>query len=105
MFQGFTGTQLVTADALVGPAQTGGNTKGTRVFSIHIISGGGGAAVVSLRNGQTVSGAVWITETGTVSTGKTFNYGKYGILFPNGCFCDIDANTTSVAVQFEQEGA
>lgn len=98
MFQNFTGTQLVTADAAISTAN-----KPVRIFSIHILSGGGGAAAVSLRSGGTVSGTVRVTETGTISTGKTFNYGKYGLLFEAGCFCDIDANTTSCAVQFELE--
>ena len=98
MFQNFTGTQLVTADAAISAAGVP-----VRVFSIHILSGGGGAAIVSLRAGGTVGGTINVTETGTVSTGKTFNYGKYGLLFPTGCFCDVDANTTSCAVQFEKE--
>lgn len=98
MFQNFTGTQLVTADAVVGTAN-----MPVRIFSIHILSGGGGAAVVNLRAGAAVGGTIRIKETGTISTGKTFNYGKYGYLFETGCFCDVDANTTSVAVQFEQE--
>jgi len=98
MFQNFTGTQLVTADAAISAANIP-----VRIFSIHILSSGGGAAIVSLRSGGTVSGTIRVTETGTVSTGKTFNYGKYGLLFESGCFCDIDANTTSCAVQFEVE--
>lgn len=90
------GTTLIgTADAAVGTAG-----QAVRVFSIHILSGGGGATVVSLRNGSTVSGTVWVTETGIVSTGKTFNYGTQGILFPSGCFVDVDANTTSVLVSY-----
>lgn len=98
MFQNFTGTQLVTADGVVG---TSG--KPVRIFSIHILSGAGGGAVVNLRSGTAVGGTIRIKETGTVDTGKTFDYGKYGYLFEAGCFCDVDANTTSVAVQFEKE--
>lgn len=89
------GTQLITADGVV-------NTAGTavRIFAIHILSGGGGAAVVSLKSGSAVGGTAWITETGTTSTGKTFSYGTQGVLFPNGCFVDVDTNTTSVAVTY-----
>lgn len=89
------GTQLVTADGVVGAASVA-----VRIFAIHILSGGGGAAVVSLKSGALVGGTAWITETGTVSTGKTFSYGTQGVLFPSGCFVDVDANTTSVAVTF-----
>ena len=98
MFQNFVGTQLATADIAVGVAG-----KPTRVFAIHILSTGGGGAVVALRDGATVSGTIYVQETGTTSTGKTFIYGKYGMLFPDGCFCDVDANTTSVAIAYEQE--
>lgn len=89
------GTQLITADGVVGAAGTA-----VRVFAIHILSGGGGAAVVSLRSGSVVGGTIWVTETGTVSTGKTFTYNTPGIWFPSGCFVDVDANTTSVAVTY-----
>lgn len=90
-------TQLVTADGILGVSGTP-----VRIFAIHILSSGGGASAVSLRSGTTVGGTVWVTETGTVSTGKTFSYGTQGILFPNGCFVDVDANTTSVAVTYCQ---
>lgn len=88
------GSQLISANAAVATAGTA-----VRVFSIHIISGGT-AAVVSLRNGATVSGTIWVTQTGTVSTGATFNYGDKGILFPSGCFVNVDVNTSSVLVTF-----
>lgn len=91
------GSQLVTADLAVG---TSGAV--TRVFNIHIISGGGGGAVVTLKNGTSTSGTAYITETATVSTGKTFDYGMKGQLFPSGCFVDVDTNTTSVLVAYSQ---
>jgi len=90
-------SQLVTADAAVG---TSGAS--TRIYSIHIISGGGGAAVVSLRNGTSASATIYVTETGTTSTGKTITFGTYGAVFPAGCFVDVDTNTTSVLVSFSQ---
>lgn len=91
------GTQLVTADIAIGTA-----SAAVRIYAIHILSGGGGAAVVSLRAGAVVGATIWVTETGTVSTGKTITFGTAGILFPSGCFCDVDANTTSVAVVYER---
>ena len=91
------GTQLLTADGVVG-------TSGVPiwVYAIHILSGAGGGAVVSLRNGTTASDTIYVTETGTASTGKTVLFGNGGLLFPAGCFVDVDTNTTSVAVSFSQ---
>lgn len=77
--------------------------EGVRVFNMHILSGGGGGAIVSLRNGQTVGGTIWITETGTTSTGKTFDYGINGHFFPAGVFVDVDTNTTSVLIACRKE--
>lgn len=91
------GTQLVTVDAAIG---TSGAT--TRVFGIHILSTGGGGGVVALRNGTSTGDTIWVQETGTTSKGVTFFYGDKGFLFPNGCFVDIDNNTTSVAVIYSQ---
>ncbi len=88
-------TVLITADGVVNTASVA-----VRVFAIHILSGGGGAAVVALRTGPVVGGAIWIQETGTTSTGKTFSYGTQGVWFPAGCFVDVDTNTTSVAVTY-----
>lgn len=91
------GSQLVgTADAAIGSSG-----KATRVFNIHIISGGT-AAIVSLRNGTSASDTIYLTETGTISTGKTIDYGTKGQLFSNGCFVDVDTNTVSVLVAYSQ---
>lgn len=92
------GTQLVgSSDIAVGTAGAA-----TRVFAVHIISSGGGAAVVSLRNGTSASDTIYLTLTGTTSTGATFAFGTNGFLFPSGCFVDVDTNTTSVAVAYGQ---
>lgn len=88
------GTQIATADAAVGSSGVA-----VRIFAMHIISGGA-AGVVSLRNGTAASATAYVTETGTVGTGQTYNYGAQGFLFPAGCFIDLDSNTTSVLVSF-----
>ena len=89
------GSQLVgTTDAAIQASGTA-----VRVFMIHIISGGSGA-VVSLRNGTSASATAFITQTGTANTGATFTYGTQGMLFPSGCFVDVDVNTTSVLVTY-----
>ena len=91
------GSVLVTADGELISAGVP-----VRVLNMHIKSSGGGAAVVSLKNNGS-SGTAWITETGTVSTGKTFDYGIQGHLFPLGCYVDVDANTTSVLIACSKE--
>ena len=88
------GSQLLTADGVVGVSG-----RAVRVFSVHIISGGT-AAVVSFKNGTAAGDTSWVTETGTISTGKTVDFGCNGILFPAGCFVDCDTNTTSVLVNY-----
>lgn len=93
---GSPGTTLVTADGTIGVSG-----KPVRVYHIHILSGGT-AGVVALRNGTAVTDTIWVQETGTASTGATFDYGE-GVLLPGGCFVDVDANVTSVAVTFHTE--
>jgi hypothetical protein len=90
------GYQVVTADIAV-------NTAGDPVviYGVTIVSTGT-AGVVLLRNGDTVAGTVILTLNGTVSTDKTIDFGGVGIVFPDGCFVDIDANVTSCTVVYEK---
>lgn len=90
------GSKLVTAD---GELFTAG--KPVRIFNMHILSGGTGAIVALINNGA--SGTIYIKETGTASTGKTFDYGINGHLFPLGCYVDVDNNTTSVLINCSLE--
>lgn len=95
------GSQIIASgtDAVVG---TSG--KPTRVFCINFLSGGT-AGIVILRNGTSSGGSVFVTENGVISSGKTVPYGATGILFPAGCFLDIDANVTGGVVEYSQEGS
>lgn len=70
-----------------------------RVFMIHVISAGT-ASVVSVKNGTTSGSTNYLTLTGTISTGATFNFGDKGILFPAGAFVVTDTNTASVLVTY-----
>lgn len=90
------GFTKVTSDQVVG-------TTGSPivVYGMNIISGGGGAGVVILRNGTTVAGTVVIQENGVTGQGKTISYGENGVVFPGGLFCDVDTNVTSVSVLHE----
>lgn len=86
-----------TSDSAVG---TSGDA--VAVYGLHIISTGGGGAVINLRNGTSASATSLVKETGTVSTGKTIDFGGVGVVFPSGCFVDVDSNTTSVTVFYEK---
>ena len=90
------GSQLITADGVVGIS---GQAK--VIYAVHIISGGT-AGVVNLRRGTAVTDTIGITHTGTISLGITFPYAPEGFFFPGGCYCDIDANVTSVLVSYRE---
>ena len=79
------GTQAIVSGT---DAAIGSSGVAMRVFTLHIISDGT-ATVVSLRNGISASATAYATESGTISTGKTINYGTQGMLFPAGCFLDV----------------
>lgn len=91
------GYQVITEDGVL-------STSGEPViiYGINILSGGGGAGVVNLRTGTAVSGAIIIQEKGTTGQGKSFSYGGVGITFPSGCYVDVDANVTSVTINFKR---
>lgn len=90
------GSTLITADAAVGTSGAA-----TKVFAIHIVSDGT-AGVVILRNGTSTGGTAYVTETGTVSTGKTVYFGDNGVLFPSGCYCDVDSHALTTLVAYAQ---
>jgi len=102
MRQGFVGSVLATTAAgqAIGPS----GAK-VRVYATHLLSGGT-AGIIKLYNGTSTSGTIYIQQTAaTVSTGNTVTYGKYGVLFPNGCFYEevVDANVTSTLISYEVE--
>lgn len=70
------------------------------VFGMNIISGAT-AGVVALRNGTGTGDTIVIQEVGTSDAGASKHYGGNGIIFPSGCFCDIDANVTAVTVWYK----
>lgn len=90
------GSQVVSSDIVLG-------TSGTpvAVYGVNIISDGT-AGVVILRDGTAGSGDVRISLTGTASKGVYIDI-PGGIVFPTGCYVDIDAHVTpSCTVVFEQ---
>lgn len=97
MIQNSGSQAFTTSDVVIG---TSG--KPTRVFAMNFVSGGT-AGVILLRNGTSASGTVFVREDGVISSGKTINYGQTGILFPAGCFLDLDTNVASGVVSYSQE--
>lgn len=90
------GSVRLTADGAVG---TSGSP--TRVYSVVMLSGAGGAGTLVLRNGTSASGTVYVQEDGTAaSKTKTYNFCG-GLLFPSGCFFDIDTNTDAIVIDYE----
>lgn len=84
-------------------AAIGASGKPIRVFCVNFLSDGT-AGVLILRNGTSASDTVYVTENGVVSSGKTIQYGQAGMLFPAGCFLDIDSHVTAGVVTFAREG-
>ena len=91
---GYGTSTLITADAQVTAV-----TKATRLYSMHVLSGAGGGAVITMKSGGS-GGTTYLVETGTASKGATFNYGEAGITFPAGLYVDVDTNTTSVVLTY-----
>ena len=89
------GSAYLTASGSVGVA-----SKPKMVYAAHIISTGGGASVLTLKNNGT-GGTIYITGTGTTSQGITFNFGE-GFFFPTDCFFTAGANLTSVLISYEE---
>lgn len=85
-------------------AAVGTSGKPTRVFSVNFVSDGT-AGVFILRNGTSSSGTAFVTENGVISSGKTVEYGQTGILFPAGCFCDVDSHVTAAVIAYSQEAS
>lgn len=90
------GSQVVSSDAVL-------NSSGAAVvvYGVNIICDGT-AGVVVLRNGTTSGAALTISLTGTASAGTYVDFGG-GVVFPSGCFVDIDTHVTpSCTVVYEK---
>ncbi len=72
------------------------------VYGVNIVSNSGGTGRLILRNGTTAAATAIITIDGTASTGTLFNFGGTGVVFPAGCFADMDANIDAFTVIAEK---
>lgn len=89
------GSSNITQDGYVA------STNPTRVFAVIIKSTGGGGAVVALKNADTTE---YDSVTGTTSLAVVRSY-PGGLLFPGGCYVDVDTNTSYVTVIYVKEPA
>ena len=76
------------------------STSPTRVFAI-IVKSGGTAAVVAAKNANTTE---YDQINGTISQSVIRQY-PGGLLFPGGCYIDVDTNTSYVTVIYVKEPA
>lgn len=75
--------------------------KPVRVFTVHALSDGTATTVI-LRNGTDANGTIFIQLDGTISKANVINF-PMGILFPAGCFADIDSHTVALTIACCQE--
>lgn len=88
------GSKVITSsDALVD------STNPTVVYAV-IVKSGGTAASVLLKLAAT-GGQEYDQIDGTINKAIVRSY-PGGLLFPTGCFVDLDANTTYVTVIYER---
>jgi hypothetical protein len=91
------GTKFLDADGIVGVSG-----HPVRIYNVVILSAAGGAGVLVLRNGTTATDTVYVQEDGTDALkSKIFEY-EGGLVFPGGCFFDIDTNVTSAVFTYDQ---
>ena len=95
---GVGGTQVVTADAQIGPT---GNNIAIRVFSADFVFADTTGNLV-LKVGVGATGEVRVGE-GTELLYKSYDFGETGIVFPSGCFYDHDSGNSSGAINFVVE--
>lgn len=92
-FMGTVGTVLISNQTDAAVLRSG---KPVRVFSFSVISAAT-AAVVKLYNGTSTGGDLYLQIDGTINKAIMQDF-SHGILFPAGCFADVDANTTSLTI-------
>lgn len=97
-----TGLGLAGSERLVADAELLNAGDRIRVYYAHVISGAGGGAIVDLINGG-AAGDVWLRCVGTASLGTPHDFGHNGVVFPNGCYVDVDGNTVSIVLTYEKE--
>jgi hypothetical protein len=92
------GAQKIVADGVIG-----GSGKKIRVYEF-IVRAGGSDAVVAVYNGTSTGGTQYDAINVTANTTNRIPYAG-GLSFQDGCYLDIDSNTTFVVAIYEQENS
>ena len=95
-YEAIHGSVRVTADSVVGRSGSP-----LRVFSVTWLSGAAGGELV-LRNGTDATGTIYVQQDGTAGKTVVQSWDE-GLLFPNGCFFDKDANVTAAVIECRNE--
>ncbi len=90
------GSQKRTTDGVIGVSG-----KPVRVFGF-IVSADSSGAVVAVYDGTSTGGTVMDSLVGAASVSTRISY-PGGLLFPNGCYLDIDSHTTYIVAIYTQE--
>lgn len=85
------GSKQLSADGYVD------STNATRVYEVIVKSGD--ASTVALKNANTTE----YDSIALAAAGVTRVVYAGGLLFPGGCYIDVDANTTYATVIYERE--
>lgn len=94
---GLSGTTRLTADGAVG---TSG--RAIRVFNATWVCSGATNINLVLRNGTSATDTVYVQQAG--ANGKTVSQNwEEGLLFPDGCFFDIDGDVDAAVIEFREE--
>lgn len=86
-----------TDDGVIG---TSGTPKD--IYGYQIVSGAGGGAVVDFHDGTGTTGTKVLVGTGTADQSVVNNFGGQAIRFPSGCYVNVDANTASITVFYQE---
>lgn len=95
LFNANAGVQILTSSGVVGASG-----KPTKVYCVHVVSGGT-AGNVTLKDGTTTSGTATDAFLGTINTGSTFELPAQGLRFVNGCYASFDANVSRCVISFQ----
>ena len=87
---------LITSTTTDAAGTTVNNPKSTRIYHIHLISGGT-ATVLNIANGQGGTNYLKLTCP-AVSTGNDFDFGVNGITFPLGAYVTVDGNIVTAQI-------
>ena len=88
------GSAFLTASGQIGVAGAP-----LTISAMHLISSS--TASVGQIKAVGTGGTVYISETGTLSQGVTFEFGTEGFYFPAGAYFTADANLVSVLISYD----